>query len=313
MLELEWQRKIKLLTATVWDRKIDGHSIERWLNNFKGAIDCVGKERMHAYHLLQQFMYFGHREIKELLKALYRDHFVYPTVRRLKTQLPTATSDQLQTLFQEELRCTRFLGVGTPAESGTHLLYYFRQENQLPKDVFTTVERVFRFSRKARPQVRDASIRTFVYMDDFCGSGQQVTSYLSGVVDDLRSQLPGVRVVYLMLFATSKGLSTVKDAAVFDDVSAVVELDEHYRAFSQQSIYFRNAKEVGIEKEFSKKLMSHYGQQLTNGFPFGYGDCQLLLGLFHNTPDNTLPVFWAEDACLPWHPIFPRYHKLYDW
>ena len=49
-----------------------------------------------------------------------------------------------------------------------------------------------------------------------------------------------------------------------------------------------------------------YGEQW--GDPLGYNDCQMLLGFHHNTPNNTLPIFWREKN---WTPIFKRYAKLY--
>jgi hypothetical protein len=192
------------------------------------------------------------------------------------------------------------------------LLYYFRQENGLPKESFTSLERVFRFSRGARPTMRDKSIKTFVYIDDFCGSGSQAFDYLGGVVDDIREQLPNTRIIYLMMFATSRGLQRVRDSGMFDDCCAAVELDDHYRAFSKESLYFDGCSEIGIDANISQSMIAGYGRKLARP-PFGFGCCQLLIGFFHNTPDNTLPVFWAEDADIPWHPIFPRYHKIYDW
>jgi hypothetical protein len=56
-------------------------------------------------------------------------------------------------------------------------------------------------------------------------------------------------------------------------------------------------------------MCKKYGDELWAMHPLGYKDGQLLLSLFHNTPDNTLPVFWAESA--NWQPIFKRFHKIY--
>ena len=54
-----------------------------------------------------------------------------------------------------------------------------------------------------------------------------------------------------------------------------------------------------------------YGPLLRPEYPGGWGNNQLLLGFQHNTPDNTLPIMWAEgDASRPWTPAFKRYAKL---
>jgi hypothetical protein len=55
-----------------------------------------------------------------------------------------------------------------------------------------------------------------------------------------------------------------------------------------------------------------YGQHLWAADPLGYKDGQLLLGFSHNTPDNTLPIFWSEGhPPRLWEPMFKRYHKNY--
>ena len=72
-------------------------------------------------------MYFGIREMRELLKALYRDIYKYPIVERLRqSQADSLNCEHLKTLFEAERRQTRFLGVGNPSESGTHLLSRLR-------------------------------------------------------------------------------------------------------------------------------------------------------------------------------------------
>ncbi|WP_461330746.1 phosphoribosyltransferase-like protein [Bradyrhizobium liaoningense] len=45
--------------------------------------------------------------------------------------------------------------------------------------------------------------------------------------------------------------------------------------------------------------------------PLGYKDTQLALGFSHNTPDNTLPVFWEQPNAKirTWKPVLHRYPK----
>ena len=43
----------------------------------------------------------------------------------------------------------------------------------------------------------------------------------------------------------------------------------------------------------------------------GFGDCQLLLSMEHNTPDNTLPIIWFDEDEKMWRPIFKRYNKIF--
>jgi hypothetical protein len=57
---------------------------------------------------------------KEMLISLYRDFIEYPIRQKFLNEV------DVEKLFKEELNQTRFLGMGNPAESGAHLLYYFR-------------------------------------------------------------------------------------------------------------------------------------------------------------------------------------------
>src|SRR3546814_11982149 len=61
---------------------------------------------------------------------MFRDLYKYPIVEQIRQELGDSTDEvAIATRFGQELNATRFVGIGNPAESGTHLLYYFRQEN----------------------------------------------------------------------------------------------------------------------------------------------------------------------------------------
>lgn len=72
--------KIKTLNETVWERRATDPTITEWLDNFAPPSVAAPDERAHALFLLSNFMYFGDREIRGLLKALYRDLYRYPKV-----------------------------------------------------------------------------------------------------------------------------------------------------------------------------------------------------------------------------------------
>jgi len=85
-----------------------------------------------------------------------------------------------------------------------------------------------------------------------------------------------------------------------------------------------------FEKEFTKDFCYKHGrplfysinkkegwsgtelEEISNQTALGWGDCQLLLGFYHNTPDNTLPVIWYDEDEINWYPIFRRYNKKYN-
>lgn len=322
--------KIKILSETIWDGRAREPQINDWLDNFAPSTGGANDERIHALYLLSQFMYFGDRQIRELMRVLYRDLFRYPIVEQIRRKHNNTTDLPLIARhFQTALEQTLFLGVGNPSESGCHLLYYFRQENGLPKDRFIHSHQVFQRRRLGKLQMlkallfnnkdrfagtlvlRDPQITRYVFIDDFCGSGHQGESYSKDIVEDIQSFNPNIEVSYFVLFATTTGMQFVRNNTAFDVVRCVYELDETFRCFSPSSRYFPSPT-PDVTAAFAEQMCRTYGTQLVPDAPLGYGNCQLLLGFHHNTPDNTLPVFWYDEpGGRSWAPVFKRYPKYY--
>jgi hypothetical protein len=313
--------KIMAFYATIWkDRRQDGiHNI--WLDNFKNDSSLIAPtEKLNALFLLSKFMYFGNLEMRELLKCIYRDLFKYPIISYLrKTNSNTTDINFLNKAFELELKKTRFLGVGNPSESGVHLLYYFRQENELHKDLFINTHEIIKSvvkierdenggeKRYLKASIKDKSIKRYIFLDDFCGSGTQAKQYSSDFVEKLKKLDSSIEINYLMLFGTKEGIKEVRDKTKFDRIEAIFTIDDTFKCFSDSSRYFMEKIE-GINKEDCKVQCTKYGNKIYPSHPLGYKDGQLLLGFFHNTPDNTLPIFWCDSE--NWKPIFKRYSKI---
>jgi hypothetical protein len=201
--------------------------------------------------------------------------------------------------------------MGNPSESGTHLLYYFRQENKLPTKLFVHPHELFAGS-VAHPAL-SKGVKQVVFVDDFCGSGTQAKRYSKPILERIRGLSSRVQLSYYPLFATAKGLDKVRAANLFDDVETVAELDATFRAFDPNSRYFRESQ-AGIDQAFAESMCRRVGSLLHQSAPLGFGNCQLLLGFAHNVPNNTLPIFWADgDSHQPWHPVFRRHTKAPGW
>jgi hypothetical protein len=305
--------KIKTLNETVWERHASEPAIVEWLDNFTAPNPSEPSERLHALFLLSNFMYFGNRQVRELLKHLYRDLYRYPILKELRrAHSDTLDSDLIDPLFQNELAQTRFLGVGNPSESGCHLLYYFRQENGLSKDLFIHTHELFRREPGSGTQhLRDSSVTRYVFIDDFCGSGKQATEYSRDLVEEILRLKPSATVAYYVLFATTKGISTVRSDTAFSEAREIYQLDPSFECFSTGSRYFLRPMD-GIDKKFCQDMCQRYGANMVAPeHALGFDNSQLLLGFHHNTPDNTLPIIWYDEPSgFPWKPIFRRYPKL---
>ncbi len=305
----ELLRKIKLLSDAVWESKAHEPAVKEWLGNFSPD---PTDERLHALYVLSNFMYFGSSLMRELMKVVYRDLFKYPIVAQIRRRNADLTDCRfIDAEFQKELASTYFLGVGNPSESGCHLLYYFRQENGLPKTRFIHAHQIFLRDRSTGTiSLRNSKVKRFVFVDDLCGSGKQGVMYSRDIVDQVKDLDPDAELHYYVLFATSNGMTRLRNDTKFDRIQCVFELDDSFRCFSTSSRYFLNSID-GIFRERAEEICRHYGSQLVPSHPVGYDESQLLLGFHHNTPDNTLPIIWYDGAGQPWRPIFRRYPKVY--
>ena len=303
-------RQVKALSSAAWERECEGPVVSEWLSQFDGSSGVdVSDERYQMLFLLCNFLYFGTREIRELLRSVYRDLFRGPLIRQLRAaNQDTVDEGFLSSLFWDELKKTRFLPIGNPSESSAHLLYYFRQENVLPREYFISPHEIWGSSRCG---VRHRSARRYVFLDDFAGTGDQALEYSADIVTPMLSEDEGLEVLYFVLFSTSKALDRVRDTGSFTRVDCVFELGDEFRAFSDDSLFYYNAEE-SISKEIGRQVAAYYGTKLGIEEALGYGNGELILGFSHNVPDNTLPVFWGDRiAGLDWIAPFPRFPKFF--
>lgn len=183
--------QIKVLSETIWEGKGNEAAITRWLDNFSADPPHLSDDKLTALYLLSRFTYLGSREIKETLKAIYRDLVVYPVVESIRRRMNDTTDlDAINLELKKELASTVFLAAGNPSESGSHLLYYFRQENDLSRKAF--IHAMEAFSRNVKPdgrhdiEIANPNIQRYVFLDDFCGTGKQAARYASGIVSEIR-------------------------------------------------------------------------------------------------------------------------------
>ncbi|WP_417445462.1 hypothetical protein [Kangiella sp.] len=315
----ELKTKIVSLNIYAWGNIHHWDEIEDWINNFNNSdIDFTDKHRANLLHLLSHFLYFGSSEMRELLKSLYRDFFQRERIKEIRKENgDTKDLALVSTKYEEVLNLTRFYGIGNPSESGTHLLYYFRQENNISKKLFSHSGEIFDIksysdSTKTEVSLSDLSIKHYVFLDDFAGSGQQAVRYSNqkNLIKNIKTFNPEAVISYFALVATEDGLSKIKSKCDFDFVDAVCILDKSFKCFSKNARQFIVDNKY-IDKELTKDLCESNGRLLSTK-PLGFGDGQILLSFNHNTPNNTLPVFWSSgNENKPWKPIFKRYLKSY--
>lgn len=300
------ERKIKILHNSAWRDKWawDSDQYSKWLSNFK-----EGEERLNAMFLLSKFMYFDNETIRELMIRIYEDLYKRPIIYGIREQNGlTREKSIIENAFKEALSKTRFLSIGNPSESSAHLLYFFRQENFLSRELFISPHELFTHVKDGediRAELRTEGVERIVLLDDFCGSGKQATTFHDQFVKYIKEKAPHIIISYYALFAIEDGLNIVQKLS-FDQAEAVFVLDESYKCFSEASRFFID-DDVDLKKP-CKEMSERYGKRISSN-PLGYKDCQMLIGFHHNTPNNTLPIFWQERN--GWNPMFKRFVKIY--
>ena len=208
------QKKIKVLHDSIWERRADWPQVSAWLNQFKDE-ETTADDPLHALYLLSNFMYFGTNEIRALLTSLYRDVFRSSVIAEIRRCQPALRVQEAKAEFEKELLRTRFVSLGNPSESSAFLLYYFRQENMLPRECFISAMEVFSFSTPDQLAVRNTNIQRYVFIDDMCGSGQQGMDYSRSTVVPLKTLKPDARVYYYALFGTASGINRLRQLNCF--------------------------------------------------------------------------------------------------
>src|ERR1700680_4955054 len=185
----ELQRKLKALDETLWEHRAQWPYVEKWMAQFQSAANVEDDEQLQMLFLASHFMYFGILQIRALLRSLFRDLYQYKVVEQIRRANSDTRDRQLiDREFKKALASTRFLGVGNPSESGSHLLYYFRQESRLGKQYFINSHEIFSRigqGNSVQTTIRDPTITRYVFIDDLCGSGVQATAYMRELVRPL--------------------------------------------------------------------------------------------------------------------------------
>ena len=312
--------RITTLNTRSWENKLQWLDVTRWLDNFDGRSGhAADTEKLHALFLLSQFMYYGSREVRVLLRSLYREMILVPFVQRARTAL--AGSRQVTEISPElkrQLSETRILGIGNPSESGPHLLYFFRQENSLSKDHFMSASEIITATKATDGgfvrAIRNPEVTDYFFIDDVCGSGDTAIKFSRNVLEEIAAMAaPNViNFHYYSIFATKAGIREIREKTVFGaNAAAIYELDETFSSLSTNSRFLKNHPD-DIEPATVREVALFYGELLWPGAAGGYDNNQLILGFGHNTPDNTLPIFWGHPehyATVPWNPAFQRHLK----
>lgn len=287
---------IKSISKHSWKNELTNKDIENWLNNFTGEVFDQDIEKKLALWMLYNFIFYSQNEISYLCNVLC-DNLIH------KLLLDKKTSNSEKKEIESILSSTFFTPLGNASESGGLILYYFRQSAELNIQKFL-------YYNKIVEKMDSTDSYNIVCLDDCIMSGSSATTFYEKLEKDIDMKKTKCKLYFISLFATKESEALLKAKGI--NLVYSILLDSKNQYFSKDSICFSMFPTL---LEPSRLLASKYGEKIINqeekGMePLGYKNGQYNIGMYYNTPNNSLPIFWSSRN--NWHPIFPRKEKIYD-
>lgn len=261
-----------------WKAEINNDDITKWLTNFTGRVFCVEDERRLALWLLCNFTYYNEDEVNYLCRTLFQK-----LVHQLLIDNDLHTKEDAEQCVMN----TVFTNIGEASESGGLVLYHFRQEAKLDLERF-----IFPTEMGATP------CDNIVCIDDVMISGGTASRFFYKHAKEITNK----KIYYLALITTETAIEKIQSQGI--PVISCIILDDRNRAFSDESLAFFKYPDL---ISYAKQMAEEYGKEIEPKKPLGYQNGQYSFGLYYNTPNNSLPIFWSTSH--NWNPILLRKEK----
>lgn len=173
-------------------------------------------------------------------------------------------------------------------ESGDRMLHDFRLANNLNHREHDSLF----IGRSDLVRARLGAEDTVVFVDDFVGTGNQAVTAWQNMFQELTS---GVGNIYLATGAAFRiGSDEIKK-------HTRIQLLAHRVLGNAHSLFHDECRHFTQQE---KGRILHYCEQADRRRPRGYGDCGLVVVLYHQCPNNSIAVLHASSRS--WDPLFPR-------
>lgn len=249
--------------------------ILKWLNNFQDD------EIKYAIEIASNLTVFSTYEIEEIINSSLDN--IYPKL------------DKNEILIIHP--------VGNFGKSGSMVTYFFQKTHYFRKNK----NKVKMLPSLVNYEYEEDKIYNLVLLDDFVGSGNTVSKYLDDSIKPIRDQFKDIN--FIGIAAMKLGYQKLKKQ--FKNIE-IPDSNIFKKAFSSDASYF------GYRKYRKHRELSYkYGELLTSptkirsdnskkfGAALGYENSQALVAFSHGSPNNTLPIIWANKN--DWFPLIPRF------
>jgi hypothetical protein len=180
------------------------------------------------------------------------------------------------------------VGFGRAGESGPAMVRSFRDATGLTNSSYDS----HFCSITDLPSLGLSALDTVVFVDDFAGTGKQISEKWPVIEELIASQAKCFLLLTAMTEAAKISLKAIKKLKVL----ATQTLTSDKNILSDSCTSFSAVEKKDIIK---------YCKRADRKNPKGWGDCGLLFILSHKTPNNSLPILHCNHGS--WNGLFPRY------
>ena len=263
--------------------------IDDWLDNFPEDAD-----RRAMYRLLPRIFFIGRDQVNSLSRAAFNDIACRWVVDRAEIDL---LAEDTQEQLDRALLHTWFYPITDSMKINTFLKMNGLGGHEIRPDWLSLSQ--LGDPKKVREFLIDQKIERIVMVEDFVGSGSQ----MSEAVLFAAETLPHTPKLVIPLVCCPAGLKVGLDLATGRDglfFEPVLTLREDL--FVLKEPREGEPAEFAAARRLSAEMAKDFGKKWAD--PFGHNDTGALVVLHTNCPDNTLPLIHDEGP--NWKAIFPR-------
>lgn len=271
-----------------WDlyqgQKITDGQVRRWLAQVETHV-----ERRLLFKLLQNLRFVSEIEVRKMFGQA--DSWI-------RKQLPQWVQRQ-RAARRSDIYVTYF---GGPAKSGACYANLYASESKV------TTQNIIEFG-ELFDRVVDMSNVGVVIVDDFIGTGDTFLNKLREHSTQFLAKGIGDRIPLSLVTVCSTRTGSTRIRSYLEktfeqaDLYSCEILDDWHYAFGENVGIWQDEE----EKSRAKSLCQDLGSRVQIQSPLGYKRQGLLLTLFRNCPNNSLPILHSKGKRdKPWRPLFLR-------
>lgn len=313
-------------------------SLALWMRQFKNDQD-----KDLAYKMIKDSLIFiSEEEMRQLIALSYpviMKKYLLEKTKKFCISHSIMDIEERKRIFSFYRRCSMFLGLS----DGAHMDFFRRQNRDLSNEqVFVHYDFSKEKARSMQaeleedryvleiteryPELLSKVFYNYFLIDDFAGSGK---SYIrkdkeswNGKIKKVMDRIDSMNkddtetTIHIVLYtATQRALETIRSGveqfmqekqgiSITVDAIQIIEPIDWEQNHELDELLKRNYEEfnkLGAQSYNDKHFQKGEGLKPY----YGFADCSLPLVLYHNTPNNTLPIIWYswEDRV---DALFPR-------